>query len=695
MRQVYLRRGPAGLRAVGARALALVVFVTVSTGCPGGSSGGAPSPTRFTISGTVTGASNVAVELSGALTRSTTTDASGQYLFQDLVAGTYTISPSKLRYALSPARAQVVVDAANVTGVDFTASPVPTYTISGTVTAAASADVELATTGAIIATARTGLDASYVFTGIPSGSYTVSVSKPGLAFSPTRRAVVVAGADRAVADFSAAVALASYDPLTADTLDGARWLTPEFVRTISGGKALLSVRADGMESNLTEGITYTNALTAQSGGSRVTTFRADVTIPAAGVVRTGAAAIYGGLRLYYQPAADRNLAFPAASMNQLVATLELYDGGSGLRVRRRFFHCDDAACISMGSARITYDDPPAFTVSGVNATAPAAYDTTYTFTISLDEAGGVFYWLVQGGSFGAAGLTGSADVSAWAAGKMTLASTTDGFLSAKLHARTSDASAAGGGSGAFTASFDNVVVGTNGARAAPFDDFSSLGSSEATGFSPARWGASANGGVQASSDGVHVVAGVPTYNTLAETALSALNPAFDAWQVDLSLAAVRGYGSHRLTVGSAFAHDGTASPAHDRTGDLFCEYALLQQGFGFAVARCDDPACAVATNVAAVPSDRLMPKTIPDVGTVHSVFQQWDPASKTLVVRIDDGAPVFFGLEGIAVSAPRVPARYVRASASVPSGLGLGAGTEELATPSAADGRVSNVRVAP
>jgi hypothetical protein len=452
-----------------------------------------------------------------------------------------------------------------------------------------------------------------------------------------------------------------------------------------------------MQSNLTQGLSYTSALVvASTGGGRVTSIQADVAVPAASASQSGAATIVGGVRLYYQPAANRGLAFPGAYLNELIVALELYDGGSGPLIRRRVAHCTDAACINLGGSGITVSDPVGFTASGVNATAAAAYDTTYTFGLSLNEATGVFTWTVQGGSFGA-GVSGTADVSAWAAtAGMDLASTTNGFLSAQLHARTSDSSAAGGGSGAISATFDNVMVGTNGAAATLYDDFSSMGSGEATGFSQQRWGSGANApnsAVSASGGAVHLQTALTTSGTSSAsqwTQLAAMSPAtFSAWQADVALVSDTPSGDGAVQIGGTFLSDssvGGAGGTNNGTGDVMSNVFVRAGSASLWIARCLDATC---NSLATISQQALTPSADHPlgVGTVHTVFQQWDPASKSFTYRLDDADPVQVVLSSATVAPPHVPSRYVRATINIPPG--------PAGTAASAEVTVANVRVAP
>ena len=74
------------------------------------------------------------ITLSGAANGTTTTDATGAYTFNNLAAGTYTVTPSFTGWTFSPASSSQTITNANITNVNFTATSVVTsYSISGTV----------------------------------------------------------------------------------------------------------------------------------------------------------------------------------------------------------------------------------------------------------------------------------------------------------------------------------------------------------------------------------------------------------------------------------------------------------------------------------------------------------------------------------------------------------------------------------
>ena len=167
-----------------------------------------PGTPTWTVSGAVTPAASgvgTTLALSGAATGTVTADAAGNFTFTGLANGTYTVTPSKTGFTFSPASQSVTVSGANVTAVNFTAAPVPTWNISGTVSPSASgANTTLTLSGAGTGTATADASGNFTFTGRPNGTYTVTPSKSGFSFSPTSQTVVVNGANVGAVNFTAA-----------------------------------------------------------------------------------------------------------------------------------------------------------------------------------------------------------------------------------------------------------------------------------------------------------------------------------------------------------------------------------------------------------------------------------------------------------------------------------------------------------
>lgn len=82
------------------------------------------TPTASSISGTVTGTYSAMLSLSGAARASISTSSGGTYTFGGLLDGAYTVTPSASGFTFLPATANVTVQGTNVSGINFSASPV-------------------------------------------------------------------------------------------------------------------------------------------------------------------------------------------------------------------------------------------------------------------------------------------------------------------------------------------------------------------------------------------------------------------------------------------------------------------------------------------------------------------------------------------------------------------------------------------
>jgi Carboxypeptidase regulatory-like domain len=87
----------------------------------------------FGISGTISptaGGSGATVTLSGATSAATVTDSLGNYSFLGLASGTYLVTPANSGFAFSPANQSVNITAANVSGVNFTATAQTAHSVA-------------------------------------------------------------------------------------------------------------------------------------------------------------------------------------------------------------------------------------------------------------------------------------------------------------------------------------------------------------------------------------------------------------------------------------------------------------------------------------------------------------------------------------------------------------------------------------
>jgi hypothetical protein len=159
----------------------------------------------YTISGTINGAggAGATVNLSGAVTASTTGDASGNFSFSGLTSGSYTVVPSNTGYVFSPTSQSVMVNGSNATVPAFTATP-QTYTISGTISGTGGNGATVSLSGAATATITANASGFYTFSGLANGSYTLTPTKTGYVFTPASQVVTISGAN-AAANFTSVI----------------------------------------------------------------------------------------------------------------------------------------------------------------------------------------------------------------------------------------------------------------------------------------------------------------------------------------------------------------------------------------------------------------------------------------------------------------------------------------------------------
>ncbi len=80
---------------------------------------------HYSISGNVgVAAAGATVTLSGAASATTTADIAGNYTFGGLLNGAYFITPALAGFVFTPHSAARSISGANVTGVNFTPSPI-------------------------------------------------------------------------------------------------------------------------------------------------------------------------------------------------------------------------------------------------------------------------------------------------------------------------------------------------------------------------------------------------------------------------------------------------------------------------------------------------------------------------------------------------------------------------------------------
>jgi hypothetical protein len=177
----------------------------------------------YAISGSITPASvgsGATVALGGGSSAATTADSNGNYSFNGLANGSYTVTATKSGASFSPSNQAVTINGANRSAVNFT-SQAATYTISGSITPGSlgfGATVALGGTSSATTTADN--NGNYSFTSVANGSYTVTPSKSGVSFNPSNQPVTINGTNQSAINFTAQTAAQSNVQLIQRAVNG-------------------------------------------------------------------------------------------------------------------------------------------------------------------------------------------------------------------------------------------------------------------------------------------------------------------------------------------------------------------------------------------------------------------------------------------------------------------------------------------
>jgi parallel beta-helix repeat protein len=91
------------------------------------------APTTYSLSGMISpaaGGSGATVTLTGAAHAATTADSGGNFNFSELPSGSYTVTPTKNGYSFSPSSQSASITNTDLTGINFTATQLPSNTIN-------------------------------------------------------------------------------------------------------------------------------------------------------------------------------------------------------------------------------------------------------------------------------------------------------------------------------------------------------------------------------------------------------------------------------------------------------------------------------------------------------------------------------------------------------------------------------------
>ncbi len=155
-----------------------------------------------TIAGTISGpgAIGTSVQLQGPANATTTSDSQGNFSFNAVADGSYTLTPSQAGFIYTPAVLSVTISGAHDLAANFT-SAVPTFSVSGTVAGAPGVSVTLS--GTAVQTTIADASGNFSFSAVPNGTYTVTPSGAGFAITPSNQTITVNGAAVGNVNFTA------------------------------------------------------------------------------------------------------------------------------------------------------------------------------------------------------------------------------------------------------------------------------------------------------------------------------------------------------------------------------------------------------------------------------------------------------------------------------------------------------------
>jgi len=196
--------------------LCLLMMLLLISGCTDTSDDfivASSAPNTYSISGAVSGTTGVTINLTGASTASVTTNSSGAFTITGLASGEYTITPVKTGYKFTPSSAAVTVSGGDVTVPDFTATADSSsrYSISGTVSGNVKYQVLVTLSGDGSATTKTDKNGNYTLSNLVAGSYTVTPSLSGYAFTLSSLSLTISTANITGQNFTATAVPVSYN----------------------------------------------------------------------------------------------------------------------------------------------------------------------------------------------------------------------------------------------------------------------------------------------------------------------------------------------------------------------------------------------------------------------------------------------------------------------------------------------------
>jgi hypothetical protein len=218
------------------------------SGCGGG--GGGHPASSFSLSGIMTGdiQQGVTITLSGTGSSSTTTASSGNYTFEGIANGSYTVIPTITGYTFTPTNQTIMIAGTNASAINFTSTKNTgsLSSISGTVMSSsgnAIHGVTMTLSGSNSGTVSTDVNGNYTLSGLATGSYIITPVRSGYTFSPSSSAKDIDGENIPGVNFTATANLTPTYTITGTITSSGTGLAGVTI-TLSGSNGIVKASTD-------------------------------------------------------------------------------------------------------------------------------------------------------------------------------------------------------------------------------------------------------------------------------------------------------------------------------------------------------------------------------------------------------------------------------------------------------------------
>ncbi|MDH4101589.1 MAG: carboxypeptidase regulatory-like domain-containing protein, partial [Nitrospirota bacterium] len=297
------------------------------------------------------------VDLTGDISAKALTNSSGEFSFDGLPNGRYTLTPSKTGFTFNALNAVATVDNADISSMIFVASAYEEtgHSLSGSITSdnAPLTGVSIKLGGAASAVLNNNIDATagYAIEGLADGTYSLTPSKPGYVFFPASVAVFVKGRDISGIDFA-----------------GAPVSTPTY--KLSGRVSFGSVGLNGAIIRLRGPV----------NGATVTDRGGNFSIP---YLPDADYAISASMSGYVFTPEERRISIKGSD----VAGADFNASGAGYTVSGRVHYPQCPECIVQGVTVTLNTDPPVSSITGIDGLYNFKNLPSGVYTVTPDKSG--------------------------------------------------------------------------------------------------------------------------------------------------------------------------------------------------------------------------------------------------------------------------------------------------------------------